>query len=47
MLTAFPLLKEGALPVDGLEGDREEVEEEVGGALTHEKCSNFLRRQSV
>ena len=33
MLTAFPLLKEGALPVDGLEGDREEVEEEVGGAL--------------
>ena len=25
--------QEGAFPVDGLKGDREEVEEEVGGAL--------------
>ena len=25
--------QEGAFPVDGLKGDREEVKEEVGGAL--------------
>ena len=38
----FPPPQEGAVPVNGLKRDREEVKEEVGGALDRGEKEKFL-----